>query len=142
MPRWLKIVTKYSVNELLATGAMGRKRVSWEGLLAGRFSLITARANFGKTTELRACARRLRAAGQHAVFVALHRVLEESDFQIALDTAEAEAFEAWCTVPAERLSLFIDSLDEAVLARVSGLGPPWRTIVAFSSSGHNHRRNG
>lgn len=128
LERRFGLLTKYSVEELLALDIMGRKRLGWEQLLAGRFSLITARANFGKTMELRACAQRLRDEGQHAVFVALHRLLEEPDFQIALEAAEAEAFGTWEMAPTERLHLFVDSLDEAVLARESGLQSALRRV--------------
>ncbi|MBB3638984.1 H-NS histone family protein [Variovorax atrisoli] len=129
LERRFGLLTKYSVEELLVIDATGRKRLGWEQVLAGRFSLITARANFGKTTELRACAEGLRADGQHAVFVPLHRLLEEPDFQIALEADEAKAFAAWQGAPAERLHLFVDSLDEAVLGRDSGLQSALRRVA-------------
>lgn len=128
LERRFGLLTEYSVEELLNLDIMGRKRFGWAQLLAGRFSLITARANFGKTVELRACAQRLRSEGQHAVFVALHRLLEESDFQIALEASEAKAFGAWEAAAAERLYLFVDSLDEAVLGRESGLQSALRRV--------------
>lgn len=128
LERRFGLLTKYSVEELLALDTIGRKRLSWEQLLAGRFSLITARANFGKTMELRACAQRLRDEGQHALFVALHRLLEEPDFQLALEATEAKAFRAWEAAPTERLYLFVDSLDEAVLGRESGLQSVLRRV--------------
>lgn len=129
LERRFGLLTKYSVEELLVIDAMGRKRLDWEQVLTGRFSLITARANFGKTMELRACAERLRADGQHAVFVPLHRLLEEPDFQIALEVDEAKAFAAWRDASAERLHLFVDSLDEAVLGRDSGLQSALRRVA-------------
>lgn len=128
LERRFGLLTKYSAEELLALNITRRKRLGWEQVLSGRFSLITARANFGKTTELRACAQRLRDEGQHAVFVALHRLLEEPDFQIALEATEAEAFGAWEGTPIERLHLFVDSLDEAVLGRESGLQTALRRV--------------
>lgn len=128
LERRFGLLTEYSVEELLALDIMGRKRLGWEQLLAGRFSLITARANFGKTMELRACAQRLRDEGRHAVFVALHRLLEEPDFRIALEATEAKAFGAWEAAPTERLHLFVDSLDEAVLGRESGLQSALRRV--------------
>ncbi|TCW69223.1 MULTISPECIES: H-NS histone family protein [Burkholderia] len=128
LERRFSLLTEYSVKELLTLNIFGRKHLGWEQLLAGRFSLITARANFGKTTELRACAQRLRDNGQHAVFVALHRLLEEFDFQIALEATEAKAFEAWEASPTERLHMFVDSLDEAVLGRESGLQSALRRV--------------
>jgi hypothetical protein len=128
LERRFGLLTKYSVEELLALDIMGRKRLDWEQLLTGRFSVITARANFGKTMELRACAQRLRDEGKHAVFVALHRLLEEPDFQIALEATEAKAFGAWEAAATERLHLFVDSLDEAALGRESGLQSALRRV--------------
>jgi hypothetical protein len=75
------LLTKYSVKELLALDITGRRHLDWEQLLVGRFSIIPAGANFGKTMESRTCAQRLRDEGKHAVFVAVHRLLEEPDFQ-------------------------------------------------------------
>lgn len=128
LERRFGLLTNYSVEELLAMDIMDRKRLGWGQILAGRFSLITARANFGKSMELGACAQRLRDEGQHAVFVALHRLLEESDFQTALEATEARAFHAWEAAPAARLHLFVDSLDEAVLGRESGLQSALRRV--------------
>jgi hypothetical protein len=128
LERRFGLLTKYSVEELLALDIMGRKRVGWEQLLTGRFSLITARANFGKTMELRASAQRLRDEGKHAVFVALHRLLEEPDFQIVLEATEVKAFGAWEAAATERLHLFVDSLDEAALGREAGLQSALRRL--------------
>lgn len=134
MPEYLNLerrfglLTKYSVEELLGLDVMGHRRLGWEQLLTGRFSIITARANFGKTMELRACAQRLRDEGKHAVFVALHQLLEEPDFQIALEATEAKAFSAWEALATERLHLFVDSLDEAALGRESGLQSALRKV--------------
>ena len=129
LERRFGLLTKYSVEELLVIDATGRKRLDWEQVLAGRYSLVTARANFGKTMELKACAQRLRENRQHAVFVPLHRLLEEPDFEIALDAIEAEAFTTWKTATYERLYLFADSLDEAVLGSDSGLQSALRRVA-------------
>lgn len=129
LERRFGLLTKYSVEELLVIDATGRKRRDWEQVLAGRYSLVTARANFGKTMELKACTQRLRENRQHAVFVPLHRLLEEPDFEIALDAKEAEAFTAWKTVSYERLYLFVDSLDEAILGSDAGIQSALRRVV-------------
>jgi hypothetical protein len=129
LERRFGLLTKYSVEELLAVGVTGHRHLDWEQLLSGRFSLITARANFGKTMELRACTQRLRDEGKHAVFVALHRLLEEPEFQIALEATEAKAFGAWETAGTARLHLFVDSLDEAALGRESGLQSAIRRVA-------------
>ena len=97
------------------------KRLSWECVLEGRLSLITARANFGKTFELAACAKRLRDEGKRAVFVPLHRLLGQSDFAEALSTEDDAAYRTWKAAPTERLFFFVDSLDEAALGREEGL---------------------
>jgi hypothetical protein len=46
LERRFGLLTKYSVEELLALDIMGRRHLGWEQLLTGRFSIITARANF------------------------------------------------------------------------------------------------
>ena len=129
LERRFGLLTRYSVEELLIIDAMGRQRKDWKQVLTGRYSLITARANFGKTMEFKACAKRLRKEGQHAVFVPLHRLLEEPNFEIVLDANEAEAFTAWKTTSNEQLYLFVDSLDEAVLGSNSGLQSALRRVA-------------
>ncbi|MGE0348081.1 hypothetical protein [Hydrogenophaga sp.] len=129
LERRFGLLTEYSVEELLVVDAMGRKRLDWRQVLEGRYSLVTARANFGKTMELRACAKRLREEGRHAVFVPLHRLLEESDFEVALDAAEFTAFTSWKDRSDERLFMFVDSLDETVLSRDAGLQSALRRVV-------------
>lgn len=129
LERRFGLLTKYSVEELLVIDVMGRKRLDWKQVLAGRYSLVTARANFGKTMELKACAERLRKDGHHAVFIPLHRLLEESDFEMALEAKESEAFTAWKASSKELLYLFVDSLDEAVLGSGTGLQPAIRRVV-------------
>jgi len=129
LERRFALLTDYSVDKLLTLDIMGRKRLGWEQILAGRFSLITARANFGKTMELRACAQRLRDEGQYAVFIALHRLLEEPEFEIALEATESNALTAWEAAPTERLHLFVDSLDETVLGREFRLQSALRRVI-------------
>lgn len=114
------LLTKYTVEELFAPNVLG-KRLTWDRVLEGSFSLITARANFGKSTELSACAQRLRSEGKHAVFVPLHRLLEQDAFADALSPDDEFAYRTWKPVSGERLFLFLDSLDEAALGRESGL---------------------
>ena len=126
MPKYLNLdrrfglLTKYSVEELLASDVLG-KRLTWDRVLEGRLTLITARANFGKTFELAACAKRFRDEGKRAVFVPLHRLLGQVDFAEALSTEDDAAYRAWRATPTERLFFFVDSLDEAALGRDEGL---------------------
>ena len=134
MPEYLNLdrrfglLTKYSTEELLASDVIG-KRLTWDRVLEGRLSLITARANFGKTFELAACAKRLRHEGRHAVFVPLHRLLGQVAFAEALSTEDDVAYQAWITTSNERLFLFVDSLDEAALGRDEGLQLALRRAV-------------
>lgn len=129
LERRFGLLTKYSVEELCVLDAMGQKRLDWKQVLVGRYSLVTARANFGKTMELKACAQRLREEGQHAIYVPLHRLLEEPDFEIVLDANESEAFTAWKATSDERIYIFADSLDEAVLGSEIGLQSALRRVI-------------
>ena len=130
LERRFSLLTKYTPEELVMAEALGRRRVPWNSVLKTRLSLIVARANFGKTTELRACAERLRQQDMFAVFLPLHRVLDATNLRHALDPADEASFVAWQQTPDKRLHLFVDSLDEAVLGRESGLRVALRTVMA------------
>ena len=108
LDRRFGLLTKYSVEELLASDVLG-KRLTWDQILDGRLSLITARANFGKTFELAACAERLREQGKRAVFVPLHRLLGQVDFSDVLEKEDDASYLAWKATPSDRLFLFVDS---------------------------------
>ena len=97
LDRRFGLLTKYSVEELLASDVLG-KRLTWDQILDGRLSLITARANFGKTFELAACAERLREQGKRAVFVPLHRLLGQVDFSDVLEKEDDASYLAWKAV--------------------------------------------
>ena len=127
LDRRFGLLSRYSVEDLFASEVLG-KRLAWERVLEGRFSLIIARANFGKSTEMAACAERLRRSGRHAVFVALRKLLEENDFSAALLPDDDAALSAWRQAPGQRLCLFVDSLDEASLGRESGLQSALRKV--------------
>jgi hypothetical protein len=97
------------------------KRLTWDQVLEGRLSLIKARANFGKSVELEACAKRLRKERRFAAFIALHRVLGQDDLATALGPEDEQAYSNWRVAAGEHLFLFVDSLDEAALGREEGL---------------------
>ncbi|EUB74825.1 hypothetical protein PMI27_001001 [Pseudomonas sp. GM41(2012)] len=103
---------KYDQEELLRSDLNGRK-LSWGEVLASRYAIIVAPANFGKTTELKEQAKSERAAGKYAVFIELRKVLDRGAFEDSLIPSEVDAFEAWQQVPDAPVTLFIDSLDEA-----------------------------
>lgn len=105
------------------------KRLTWDELLEGRLSLIKARANFGKSVELEACAKRLRKEREFAVFVALRRLLGQDDFATALGPEDEQAYSSWRVATGEHLYLFVDSLDEAALGHEEGLQVALRRVT-------------
>jgi hypothetical protein len=113
------LLTKDTPAELFASDVLG-KGLTWDRVLEGRFSVIIARANFGKTMELKERSRALRASGKLAVFVALHKVLGAEVFAEALEAEDEKAFEAW-QQGGGKLTVFVDSLDEASLGTEDGL---------------------
>lgn len=121
-------LTKYSVDELLVSDVLG-KRLTWDRILEGGLSLVTARANFGKSMELRACAESLRKGGKLASFVALHRLLGQDDLSAVLEPEDEQAYSKWKEAVGEHLFLFVDSLDEAALGREEGLQLALRRVA-------------
>jgi hypothetical protein len=119
-------LVKYSSTELHSLG-LRAKRISWDQILKGRYSVIVGRANFGKTSEFRAKNEALRQKGKASVFVALHRVFGEDDFVDALEVAEQDAFNAWKQKGGE-LIVFVDSLDEVALASKDGIAKALRKV--------------
>ena len=120
------LLTKYTVVELFASEVLG-KRLTWDKVLEGRYSVIVGRANFGKTRELSAKCKALRAQGQPAVYVALHRVLVEDEFEDALDTEDRKALSDWQD-SGGKLTAFVDSLDEASLGTEDGIRKALRRL--------------
>ena len=116
LDRRFGLLTSYTPAELFASDVLG-KRLTWERVLEGRFSVIVARANFGKTMELKECSNALRAQGKAAVFVALHKLLGDDEFDEALDPEDDSAYATWLEAPEDELTVLVDSLDEALLAR-------------------------
>lgn len=113
------LLTKYTPDELLVSN-VGGKSLGWDEVLGGQFSIIVGRANFGKTMELKAKTKLLRSKGKCAVYIALHTILGENDFDDALGAEDREALVAWKRSAGE-LTIFVDSLDEASLGTEAGV---------------------
>lgn len=125
--RRFRLLTKYTAAELLASDILGRKILTWDKVLEGRFSVIVGRANFGKTMELKAMSRALRSQGEPAIYVALHTALGEDDFEDVLEAEDRKAFVAWKESGGE-LTVFVDSLDEASLGTEDGIRKALRRV--------------
>ncbi|WP_426177395.1 H-NS family nucleoid-associated regulatory protein [Massilia sp. TWR1-2-2] len=113
------LLTNYTGDELLVSDAFGR-RLTWTKVLEGRFTVIVGRANFGKTTELKAKSTALRAQQQSSFYVALHKILGEDNFEDSLEVDDRAALFAWRQSGGE-LTVFVDSLDEASLGTEDGI---------------------
>ncbi|MCR6668076.1 MAG: hypothetical protein NVV69_19140 [Methyloversatilis sp.] len=102
----------YDQDELIA-GQLRGKLVGWSKVLENRSSVIVAAANFGKTTEMLQQAAQLRANGEAAVFIALRQLADRGSLDRALTGDNRDAFRMWKAAPFERITVFVDSLDEA-----------------------------
>lgn len=111
---------KYEPHEIVVSEVTD-KRLKWPKVLENRFVVVIAPANYGKTTEMQEQVRRMRLAGEPAVFVALRRVADRSSFAKALDPVERAAYNSWSLTQAGPLTLFVDSLDEASAAQRDGV---------------------
>ncbi|AUB79905.1 hypothetical protein [Candidatus Thiodictyon syntrophicum] len=126
LDRRFSLRTTYTADQLLASDVLG-KRLTWNNVLAGNFSVIVGRANFGKTMEIKAKSKALRAQGKPAVYVALHKVLGEDDIQDALEAGDREVLSAWKQSSGELIA-FVDSLDEASLGTEDGIQKALRRL--------------
>jgi hypothetical protein len=126
LSRRFGLLTNYTAEELFASELLG-KGLNWDKVLEGRFSVIVGRANFGKTMEFQAKSTALRAQGQLAIYVALHRVLGEDNLEEALEMENLEALSAWKQSGGE-LTVFVDSLDEASLGTDDGIRKALRRL--------------
>lgn len=111
----------YDQDELIAAQLRG-KLVGWDKVLESRSSIIVAAANFGKTTEMAYQVARLRAKGEAAVFVALRELAIGGSLEKALDGDDREAYRAWAASRNERITVFVDSLDEAAAGKYESIG--------------------
>ena len=126
MPTYLKLDRrfvhrpKYEPHEIYVSAGAGQ-RLTWQQVLENRFSVVIAPANYGKTTEMVEQVRRMRQAGENAVFVALRKVADRESFVKALELTERVAFQEWRDAPTAPLTLFVDSLDEASATQRDGI---------------------
>lgn len=80
----------YSPEELLSAGYAG-PRMSWQEILANRYAIIVAPANYGKTTELVQQAVQRRRNGEHVLFIKLREVSAAESLSSALDEGDSKA---------------------------------------------------
>lgn len=111
----------YDQDELIAAQLRG-KLVGWDKVLESRSSVIVAPANFGKTTEMRHQAAQLRANGETAVFIALRQLAARGTLDKTLEGDDRDAYRAWLAAPAGRITVFVDSLDEAAAGKEENIG--------------------
>lgn len=103
--------------------------IGWPELLENRLAVILGPGGIGKTTEMREQARRLRAEGRAAVFVALDQLIDQP-FEQALDDENAAAFRRWDHARDEAVFL-LDAVNEAKLAKAQAFA---RVLRAFTTA--------
>ena len=86
--------------------------LTWADLLKNYRTVILSEAGSGKTEEIRAAARKLRAEGKAAFFLRLEHVAD--NFDAAFEVGSLEEFNAWLASDGEAW-LLLDSVDEARL---------------------------
>lgn len=101
----------------------------WVDLLQHPVTVILGPGGTGKTTEMREQARRLRADGRVAVFVALEQLLDQT-LAKALDGEEKAAFTGWAPARGEAIFL-LDAVNEAKLVKTGALS---RALKTFAES--------
>lgn len=99
----------------------------WPELLEQPVTVILGPGGTGKTTEMREQARRLRADGRVAMFVALEQLVDQT-LEEALGVGEATAFRDWDPTCGEAIFL-LDAVNEAKLAKPGALP---RALKAFA----------
>lgn len=105
------------------------KLQTWAEVLEQRCCILVGPANCGKTTELQLQAQLLRAKGAHACFVAVRDLLRDGGLERALRGDELAALRAWKLASTEKLYVFVDSIDEAVLQDSRALRDCLRKLV-------------
>lgn len=125
--QFVKLVDPPSEQQYLAH-TLGKSE-SWSEILAHQFVVIEGRANFGKSTELRRQAEQIRSEKGHAIFVALRNVLNAQSLPEAVDPVDASSYRTWTLTPNDRLSVFVDSLDEASLGISGGIRPSLARLI-------------
>lgn len=92
--------------------------VGWEKLIEKEgVHIVLGEAGSGRTYEFKAKANALRASGETAFFISLHR-LSQTPLSRLLDISEVEQLEAWLK-GGHRAFFFLDAVDESKLTRNS-----------------------
>jgi hypothetical protein len=108
--------TEYAAHESPYAEMLGR-HLSMAEMLANRFVVVVAAANYGKTTELSEAATRLRSQSEAAIFTKLRNVRSAGEQRAAFDDENWRALERWRESGTDTtLAVFLDSLDEANLS--------------------------
>jgi hypothetical protein len=106
---------EYAEHERLHAEMLGH-HVPLKEVLAHRFVVVVAPANYGKTTEFIEAAACLRLAEEAAIFTKLKDVRSAGEQKAAFDDENWQAFENWLELgTSTTLTIFLDSLDEANL---------------------------
>lgn len=99
---------EFDLSEAFHVGAA----LTWTDLLKNYRTVILSEAGSGKTEEIRATARKLRAGGKAAFFLRLEHLAH--DFDVAFEVGSQEEFDSWLASDVEAW-LLLDSVDEARL---------------------------
>lgn len=86
--------------------------LTWTDLLKNYRTVLLSEAGSGKTEEIRATAKKLRAEGKAAFFLRLEHIA--NDFDVAFEVGSLDEFSAWLASDGEAW-LLLDSVDEARL---------------------------
>lgn len=86
--------------------------LTWTDLLKNYRTVLLSEAGSGKTEEIRATAKKLRAEGEAAFFLRLEHIA--NDFDVAFEVGSPDEFNAWLSSTGEAW-LLLDSVDEARL---------------------------
>lgn len=95
---------EFDLSEAFHVGAT----LTWTDLLKNYRTVILSEAGSGKTEEIRATARKLRAGGKAAFFLRLEHLAH--DFDVAFEVGSQEEFDSWLASDGEAW-LLLDSVD-------------------------------
>lgn len=109
--KFIKRIT-YDASELIVTHVKG-ELLDWSHVLENQVAVIVAPANFGKSTEMEHRAAQLCAGNDVAIFVALRHLAESRVLERALTEPHRANYKSWKSTSSGKLTLFVDSLDEA-----------------------------
>jgi hypothetical protein len=108
LSRYAQKSDDFDISEAFHVGSI----LTWAELLKNYRTVILSEAGSGKTEEIRATARKLRAEGKSSFFLRLEHVAE--DFDAAFEVGSLDEFNIWLVSDKEAW-LLLDSVDEARL---------------------------